>query len=379
MQMRGVAPKMCAKSSESHHSMNESINASAKFPPIASRDLNYVLEKTERLWPQMRDQRIFITGGTGFFGRWLLETFLAANNAFNLDAHALVLTRSPERFHERCPHLAASGSVGLLAGDIRDFAFPRGQFPFVIHAATDSVSQERNELEDLRSTIVDGTRRCLDFAQSRGTHRFLLTSSGAVYGSQPPEIAHIAEDYRGAPDSCNANFTYGEGKRQAEMLCGATAARSGLECVIARCFAFVGPHLPLNAHFAIGNFIRDAMRGGTIQIHGDGTPRRSYLYAADLAVWLWTMLFEAPSMRPFNVGSDRDMSIREIAEVVADAVQPGVEIRVAKPAGPTAPLHRYVPNVDRAREELNLTQGISLSDAIRRTVEWHRGELVATN
>ncbi len=310
--------------------MNSSPSANPKpAPPISSPDLEYILEKTQPLWQELRGNRIFITGGTGFFGCWLLESFLAANDAFHLQARAVVLTRSPEQFQRRCPHLAQSDSIELIEGDVRDFAFPPGEFPFVIHAATESVPKHTaNRPQEMLATIVDGTRRCLEFAESHGTKKFLLTSSGAVYGPQPSAMTHIAEDYRGAPDPANPNSVYGEGKRMAELLCALSAARSGMECKIARCFAFVGPCLPLDAHFAIGNFIRDAMRGGPIQIQGDGTPMRSYLYAADLAVWLWTMLFRAPSLRPFNVGSEQDLSIREIAEAVASAIQPGIAIRI---------------------------------------------------
>ncbi len=341
-------------------------------PPVDTQDLTYVLEKTEHLWPEMRGRRIFITGGTGFFGCWLLESFLAANQAFDLRAQAVVLTRSPEQFQARSPHLANSGSVEMLAGDVRDFSFPAGEFPFVIHAATESVPKQKAcDPEEMRSTIVDGTRRCLEFAESHGTKKFLLTSSGAVYGPQPPEMTHIAETYRGWPDTHNPNFVYGQGKRMAELECAVTAGRSGVECKIARCFAFVGPHLALDAHFAIGNFIRDAMRGDAIEIQGDGTPMRSYLYAADLAVWLWTMLFRAPSMRPFNVGSDQDFSIRSIAETVAAAIRPGTQINIARAATPGAAVQRYVPSVKEAKSDLGLSEGVPLQEAIRRTAAWY--------
>lgn len=158
----------------------------------------------------------------------------------------------------------------------------------------------------------------------------------------------------------------------AELLCAMSAARTGMKCKTARCFAFVGPHLALDAHFAIGNFIRDALRGGPILVNGDGTPMRSYMYAADLAVWLWTILLKAPAMRPFNVGSDQDLSIRSLAEEVASAIQPGIEIQVAHDPVAETPLQRYVPSVDTARKQLQLSEGISLRDAIERTAAWHR-------
>ena len=128
--------------------------------------------------------------------------------------------------------------------------------------------------------------------------------------------------------------------------------------------------LPLDAHFAIGNFIRDAIAGGPIRIGGDGTPMRSYLYAADLAVWLWTILFRGKSNRAYNVGSSEDLSIKEFAEKVAAVLNPYVEIQVANsPRNPKNPL-RYVPNTDRAKNELGLSPRIGIEQAIARVEKW---------
>lgn len=342
------------------------------LPPISTEDIDHILAHTGSLWEELRGRQIFITGGTGFFGCWLLESFLAANHKFHLNAKAVVLTRSAEAFRQKSPHLAADSGIELIEGDIRSFPFPPGDFPFVIHAATESVAKHTiNQPLETLSTIVEGTRHCLEMAQARNTKKFLLTSSGAVYGQQPPNLDRIPEDYRGAPDSLSAKSVYAEGKRVAELLCTLYAEHTGMECKIARCFAFVGPHLALDAHFAVGNFIRDAMRGAPILIHGDGTPMRSYLYAADLAVWLWTMLFQAPSLRPFNVGSAQACSIRCIAEEVATALNHGLEIRVAQRAMEGAAPSRYVPDVTRAEAELQLTARISLRQAIQRTAGWH--------
>jgi len=146
------------------------------------------------------------------------------------------------------------------------------------------------------------------------------------------------------------------------------------EAKIARCWAFCGPHLPLDAHFAVGNFIGDALAGRPISIGGDGSPRRSYLYAADLAIWLWTMLFRGPALEPVNVGSAADVSIRELAETVAETLSPGTEVRVAKRAVPGVAPSRYVPDVSRAEELLGLRETVGLAEQIRRTAAWHRAK-----
>jgi dTDP-glucose 4,6-dehydratase len=157
----------------------------------------------------------------------------------------------------------------------------------------------------------------------------------------------------------------------AEHLSIAYAEPTHIEPVIARCFAFVGPHLPLDAHFAIGNFIRDAMAGRAIEIQGDGSPLRSYLYMSDLAAWLWTMLVRGAAGRAYNVGSDEAVSIRGLAERVADALRPGLPIRVGREAEPGAETVTYVPDISRARSELGLAVTVGLEEAIRRTAQWY--------
>ncbi len=335
-------------------------------------DLNLVVSATLALWDELRDQRVFLTGGTGFFGCWLVESFCHANRDLGLNANITVLTRSPEAFARKCPHLVSNPAVSLLQGDVRSFSFPEGDYKYVIHAATEARARQAKDVPlEMLSTIVAGTERTLEFAATHGTQKFLLTSSGAVYGNQPPEMTQVSEAYKGAPDPLNPASVYAEGKRAAELLCALYGSQSHIECKIARCWAFCGPHLPLDEHFAIGNFIGDVLANRPIVIHGDGTPRRSYLYAADLAIWLWTMLFRAPALVPINVGSAQDISIFELAQAVAAVLKPGTEIRVLKQPAPGVPPARYVPSVDRAYELLGLQQLTPLEECIRRTAAWY--------
>jgi dTDP-glucose 4,6-dehydratase len=350
------------------------------MPSLPEADLDHVLAHTLGLFEPLRGRNIFVTGGTGFFGRWLVEPFAFVNERLDLGAHMTVLTRDPAAIAAKAPALAAYGGIRFVSGDVRYLSRDKilsqlpaghsGEFPFFIHAAMDSVGQE--DPIATFDTIVTGARAALDFAVGSGTTRFLFTSSGAVYGPQPSEITHVPETCSGAPDCTRATSAYGEGKRAAEFLCAAYHARQpGLEPVIARCFAFVGPFLPLDAHFAIGNFIRDALRGGPIAIGGDGTPYRSYLYAADLAIWLWTLLFRGQPARAYNVGSGEDVTILELASTVAGCFPKRIDVTLARKASPGVPPSRYVPDIGRAAGELGLAALIPLKEAIIRTAAWH--------
>jgi dTDP-glucose 4,6-dehydratase len=340
--------------------------------PLAP-DLDKVLKHTEPIWSELRGARIFVTGGTGFFGCWLLETFAWANERLNLGAQMLVLTRNAEGFQKKARHLGSRSDIQFQRGDVKDFIFPAGSFTHVIHAATESASNLGEENPGLMlETITAGTRRALEFAISSGAKKFLLTSSGAVYGPQPSEMTHIAEEYNGGPDVSSVRSVYAEGKRVAELQCAIASRQHGLETKIARCFAFVGPYLPLDVHFAIGNFIRDAMAGGPIRINGDGTPFRSYLYAGDLAGWLWTILLLGANNRAYNVGSSQSVTIAETAEEVVRALGKDVAVNIAQKPTTGKPAQRYVPNVNRAVSELHLDQWTPLDEAIRATARWHQ-------
>jgi len=345
---------------------------------IIAADVARLLARTPSLLEPLRGASLFISGGTGFFGTWLLEAVLAANRERSLGCRVMVLSRDPARFTAKAPHLAIDPAVSFIEGDVRSFRFPDTRVSHVIHAATEaSASLNANDPQMMFDTCVDGTRRMLLLAQQNRCQRFLFTSSGAVYGRQPPDLERVSEDFLGGPAQLDVRNAYAEGKRAAEMLCAMAArpaADVSLHVSIARCFAFVGPHLPLDAHFAIGNFIRDCVAGGPIRIGGDGTPYRSYLYAADLAEWLVTILLRGESGRAYNVGSEEAVSIRQLAERVADIaaeVWPDrgrPEILMAKQPQPGSPAERYVPECRRAREELGLVPATSLDDSIRLTM-----------
>lgn len=307
---------------------------------------------------------LLITGGTGFFGRALIR-HLDGDGQRPFE-RVTILTRSPQHFKVRHPELGNLPWIDWHQGDVLEFdSLPHGtHFEYVLHAAADSSNVDNLTPLQRYRQIVQGTENLLRFSVVNQSRRFLLTSSGGVYGSQPVDMLRIPESYLGMPDPMSHHSVYGVAKRQAEHLCALYSHAHRLETIIARCFAFVGPDLPLNAHFAIGNFIRDALWAEEIVINSDGTALRSYLDQKDLANWLVCLLIDGGSGNAYNVGSDEILSISELAFLIRNLLSPNKSIRVLGGNQDILDRHRYVPDISKIKQHLKCVRKIALSESI---------------
>jgi dTDP-glucose 4,6-dehydratase len=343
--------------------------------PLPAAELEQAVQAAGDVWEELKGRSVLITGATGFFGRWLIESLLSADRRLNLGVSVVALSRDPEAFLSRVPHLAdrrirwVKGSVSAVSPTTLG-----GQgLDAVIHLVTEGdMAASAADPRGTQNIIVEGTRHVLSAAKALGVRRLLFTSTGAAYGPQPEGMEAMPESYAGVPDAADKSNPYGEPgemKRQAELLLEAEG--HGLCAVTARCFTFAGPALPLRSKFAFGNFMEDALSGRRIVVKGDGTPIRSYLYGADLAVWLWTLLLRGAAGRRYNVGSEHPVSMRGLAEAVAlELGAVGIEVLGEHTPGKVA--ERYVPSTKRAQEELSLREHFSLAEIIRLTAAWHR-------
>lgn len=343
-----------------------------KTPTLPQADLQEIVEAMRPIVADLKNAKIFLTGGTGFFGIWLIESFLALNTHYDLQAELHILSRTPARFLIRFPHLKEQAKLRFIKGDIQTFPLPSASFSHVIHAATSTDNDliENAPLEML-DTIVAGTRRILDFCNSFNTPpKVLLTSSGAVYGKQPSTLMHMPETTPINLNLYDAHSTYALGKCMAEHLAYQYHRLYGLSIKIARCFAFAGPHLPLEGHFAIGNFIADALAHRPITVKANQPVFRSYQYPSDLMVWLWTILIKGESAKPYNVGSDEDKTLAQFAELIANQFTPSLTVNAA-PLENEEP-SRYVPSIDFAKNTLGLYNRVPIQEALARTISWHQ-------
>lgn len=336
--------------------------------PVLADDVSTIARQAESALRAFDGSRVFITGGTGFVGRWFLRGVYAARHALGVDIRPVVLSRDPERFRRLEPEL--SERVEFVTGDVRTLPAVSGEIDAIVHGAAETnVLQTHPPNYQYHDVSLRGTLAVLELARRTGAKRFLYLSSGAIYGAEAFSAGAAAEDDSHAPSTMHTNASYGNAKRACEALISAFAESCNTAAIAARLFAFVGPNLPLDSGYAIGNFIADALAGGPIRVTGDGTPVRSYLYGSDLSVWLWTLLAAGRSGRAYNVGSDRPVSIAELARLVVDVVG-GKSVVIARQGESGLRTGTYVPSTQRITSELGVRESVELVEAIRRTARW---------
>ena len=336
-------------------------------------DLEHIFKNTQDVWESFKGKSIFLTGGTGFFGKWLLESFMYVNEKLALNAKITTLTRNPEAFLLEYPfYKEHTNTVQFVKGDILTYGFNLDEkFQFIIHAAT-AASESLNKSNPLlmMDTITIGTRRVLDFAITQPIEGFLFVSSGAIYGKQPWNQTHINENDCFKIDINNSNSAYAEGKRIAELYSSTYFEKYNLPIKIARCFAFVGPYLPLDSHFEIGNFINNAIKNEDIIIKGDGSTIRSYMYASDLMVWLWKILLKGEINQPYNVGSDEGVSMKQLAEKISSISNAKGAVKILGSPVQKEHIDIYCPSINKA-QLINAHLKVQINEYIEKTIKFY--------
>lgn len=329
---------------------------------IILEDVQFVFDQLKILTDlsKLDNSNILITGGTGLFGKSILNFLLYARKYYNF--YITILTRNKYNFLFNYPQYNTD-FINFINGDIRYFNCDK-EYDYIIHAATPASEKlEKENPSEMYSVILDGTKNIINIASKMSVKKLLFTSSGAVYGEQYESIKSFKETYYGYPTTF-----YGKAKKISEEL----FLNSCINVSIARCFAFVGPYLNLNIHFAIGNFIRDVIHNKNIIVRGDGRPLRSYLYTSDLVIWLFVMLLNSNDKSIYNVGSSYEISIYDLAKKISNSINNyNGNIEVLTKPNYNYPTPKYIPNNSKIIDELKVKENYTLDAAIKRTIKWN--------
>jgi dTDP-glucose 4,6-dehydratase len=329
------------------------------------------LAKIPGLAGALTGHRIAVVGGTGFVGSWLAEAVAALNDDLGCNLRIDLIGRSGVAWQAAHEHLKR-GDIRVHAVDARSpIDLPRDT-TMVLFAA--GIADPRVQASDPHR-VFETNILCLNntlAAASRleDIHRFVNISSGLVLGSGLPSRA-LAETDLGLLDFTKSHNLYAETRRAAESLAGGYASQHRLPLSTARAFTFLGPYQPLDAPWAVNNFIRDSISGNDIRIHGDGAARRSYLYGSDVAGWLLSLLLKGADGQSYNIGGTEAVSHAEAANLVAALAVPTPKLVYTRQSREEGRHHDFFPDVSNTMKRLGVQSTFGLGMAIERAMQWH--------
>jgi len=340
-----------------------------KLVEMVRTDCGEVIEPGVQMLEALKNQMLYITGGTGFVGTWLVETIAYLNDHHSFNTGVIVVSRDPNSFKEKAPHLAARKDIQLLAMDVQNIIDIPSDVSYIVHAAgsPDNRQHVSNPL-GVMETITKGTNRVIEAAlKLAGLKKIINLSSGQIYGKQREGLAAIPEDSVGTLNCNTITSAYPEAKRYAETLGCAYWSLYKIPVVNVRPFAFIGPYQYLDKPWAVNNFIRDALMNNTIRIIGNGLPMRSYMYPSDMAYWLLRILVDGHPGIAYNVGSPYGISLKDLAAKIKQYsnTKSAILIKDLNEDRST-----FIPDDTLCRNSLGLVIKVNIDDTIKKSLAW---------
>ena len=335
-----------------------------------SNDIKFITSKLLGDVAYLKNKNVLVTGATGFFGIWMLSIFHDLNENYGCNINVNALSRDPENFLKNNPIFV--GKINFIKSDIRNFSISSQKIDYCFHMATTNALETFNNESQINKIdlLYEGTKNLMEQLIKANVKKIIFTSSGVAYGSLSSQNDYIESSVK-APITTDISSALGEGKRLAEYVIAYYCDKHKISFNIARCFSFVGPYLPLNIHYAIGNFLNDALYEETITVKGTGNDIRSYLYIADAMIWLFKMLISGTDNKIYNVGSSEKISIKELAIKVKDLVSPSKKIMFLNQNNKNDNFDRsiYVPNNKKIINDLKVDEWHSIEDSIIKTAQ----------
>ncbi|MEB3735306.1 NAD-dependent epimerase/dehydratase family protein [Halopseudomonas pachastrellae] len=339
--------------------------------PVIAEDIASILSRPED-WRSFAGKHVLIAGATSFLAAYLVEFFAELSERWPEDPVTIyVLVRSLDKLKKRFPHLLGQPWFCPIVQDVCDPPPVIKRVDFIVHAA--SAGSPKQYLNDpvgtIKSNVVGGLN-LLELARKHNA-RLLFMSSGAVYG-HGESLSPIGESDFGVLDPLDISACYGEGKRATETLCAEYYRQYGVATVIARISHTYGPGLDLDDGRSFADFVADAVAGRDIILNSDGSASRPFCYVADATAAFLILLLRGESGAAYNVSLDQEITILELALLVARlSPTPGLKVKHPPSAPARQSLFRSCGHCDISKlEKLGWRPTIMPAEGFERTLRY---------
>lgn len=310
------------------------------------------------------NQRVVITGGSGFLGSHLCERFLA--EGWDVLCVDNLLTGN----RDNVAHLEADERFEFMEHDVTKYIDVEGPVDAILHFASPASPIDYLELPIQTLKVGSlGTHNALGLARAKGA-RFLIASTSECYGD--PLVHPQTEDYWGNVNPVGPRGVYDEAKRFAEAMTMAYHRYHGVDTRIIRIFNTYGPRMRLNDGRALPAFMSQALRGEPLTVFGDGSQTRSFCYVDDLVEGIWRLL-ASDYHGPVNVGNPSEMTIREFADRVIALTDSGSTVTYQDLPEDDPKVRQ--PDITLARSILGWEPEVGLGEGLERTLGWFKDKV----
>lgn len=341
---------------------------------IVRNDCVRILSNRTHLLDKLNNSKVLITGGSGFMGCWLAEMIACLNDDFGKNIDVYLLSRDEEQITKNIAHLLKKTYITHIKENVKNVIELPKNINYIIHAAAnpDTRYHTSNPIETML-TISEGTKSILRASERLSELRMLLNiGSGNIYDYIDDENSKIKEENISKIKNTELNKAYSVAKRFAETLCTSFRVEARLPIVLVRPFSFIGPYQKLTSPLAINNFINDAINNRPIRILGDGDTVRTFMYGADLAFWLLTILCNCESGEIYNVGANKGITLKELAEKVSKCFNNNPEVIHNASLVGNIPKTIHIPDTEKVKSQFGLDEITNIDQSIKNTIEWFK-------
>lgn len=338
---------------------------------VIKQDMKKIISTIKDLIPELDGKVILITGGSGFLGKYIIETLLTLNET---------KLKKPSRIISIDNHITSaettksSKNLKQITHDVKQPLTIKGKIDYIIHAAgiASPVYYQKFPLETI-DAAVNGTRNMLELARKKKVIGFLYFSSSEIYGDPPPDQIPTKESFKGYVSSFGPRSCYDESKRLGETLCYIYHTRFGVPVKIVRPFNVFGPGMAPFDHRVIPSFLYSAFLNEPLQIHSSGNQTRTFCYISDATTAFLQVLLKGKPGEAYNVGNDNnELDMNKLANTLKEIFKGGLQVNnIEYPESyPADEPQRRCPDLSKIRKDTKYKPKVSLKQGLQKTVKW---------